>query len=490
MTAPIHPLLTKRRAGVLLHFTSLPGPMPAGVLGTEALVFIDNLAVGGFRVWQFLPLGPTHAHGSPYESLSSFAGNPELLDLREFVACHWLPQVIYQAVCDGQISTLQARDDAAKGFFKILDHDRILNAAFVQFKQENQYWLEDYSLFIALREAHKQLPWWLWPGEFAHRAPSALQEARQVFSQQINRVFFEQFIFAKQWQRIQAYAQCKNILLFGDLPIYAAHDSADTWSHPELFTLNQSGCCEFVAGVPPDYFSETGQRWGNPLYHWQRLQEQDFLWWTARVNIQLRRMQLLRIDHFRGFESYWAIPGDSKDGRTGQWRQALGQALLNRLQQQLGPLPFVAEDLGIITPQVRALLEEFGLPGMKILQFAFAGDANNPYLPHNHDRHSVVYTGTHDNDTTLGWYQDCSADIQRKVLEYFAKPGEEMPWPMIRSALASVATMAIIPMQDLLSLGGLARMNRPGTIENNWQWRMNELICTELNYRLHDMNQL
>jgi len=461
------------------------------VLGEEALEFIDQLAAGGFSVWQFLPLGPTHGHGSPYESLSSFAGNPVLLDLREFVRCDWLRQASYEAVCSGKISSLQARAEAAEVFFRTLNHNNPpLRAAFKQFQRENQYWLDDYCLFTALRDSVDCLPWWQWPSGLAHRTRSALQEARQLFSQQINRVCFEQFMFSRQWRRLQEHARRNNILLFGDLPIYSAHDSADTWSHPELYTLDQSGQCEFVAGVPPDYFSSTGQRWGNPLYHWDRHLQQEFQWWTARVGIQLQRMQLLRIDHFRGLESYWTIPGEADDGRMGHWQKAPGQALLKRLQQQLGQLPFVAEDLGYITAEVRSLLEQFSLPGMKILQFAFGGDAHNPYLPHNHTRNSVVYTGTHDNDTSTSWYPHAEPALKQHVLEYCGKTDEQMPWPIIRCALASVASLAIIPMQDLLSLGTEARMNTPGTIQNNWKWRMHEHMSAELIAHLHDMNNV
>jgi len=490
MTKQIHPLLAQRRSGVLLHLTSLPGPLPNGVLGAEALTFIDDLATSGFSVWQFLPLGPTHSHGSPYESLSSFAGNPELLDLREFVTHNWLEHSRYQEVCDGRIRAAAARMEAAERFFAALPLDNGLNEAFDSFKQANQYWLEDFSLFSALRNNHNHLPWWQWSSALASRDPLAIQQAKNDFTSALDIVRFEQFMFHKQWQVIQDHARNKNVLLFGDLPIYTAHDSADAWSHPELFTLDPSGQCEFVAGVPPDYFSETGQRWGNPLYHWERLRQQDFEWWLNRVSIQLQRMQLLRIDHFRGLESYWAIPGDAEDGRQGHWLKAPGQALLGKLQQQLGPLPFVAEDLGVITPEVRSLAEEFHLPGMKILQFAFGGDAQNPYLPHNHIQHSVVYTGTHDNDTTLSWYHSSASHIKEHVNEYYSRPDEAMPWPIIRSALAAVANLAMLPMQDLLGLGAKARMNTPGTIENNWQWRMKEPVSEEFTGDLLHMNQL
>jgi 4-alpha-glucanotransferase len=332
--------------------------------------------------------------------------------------------------------------------------------------------LADYALFAALKKAHANQPWWQWPSKLVHRYPEALHAAQQEHKVSIQQTEFEQFVFAQQWQTLKAYAESRGVLILGDLPIYVAHDSADVWSHQHFFTIDDSGFCYEVAGVPPDYFSNTGQRWGNPLYHWENLEKENFHWWVKRVQVQLTRMHMMRIDHFRGLEAYWAIPGENQDGRTGEWRPAPGAELLEALQTNLGRLPLVAEDLGLITPEVHALRERFGLPGMRILQFAFGGGADNPYLPHHHEANSVAYTGTHDNDTTLGWFQSQPEHCRNHVADYLGMPMDDMPWPLIRAALASVARLAVVPMQDLLSLGPEARLNTPGTIEANWNWRM------------------
>jgi len=301
-----------------------------------------------------------------------------------------------------------------------------------------------------------------------------------VQGKDVNSVIFAQFVFAKQWQVIQNYAKDVGILLFGDLPIYVAHDSVDVWAHRQFFTVNDVGMCDEVAGVPPDYFSETGQRWGNPLYKWDVLEQDDFSWWVQRVQTQMQRMDMLRIDHFRGLEAFWAIPAHRDDGMVGEWRKAAGDALLQCLKDvfgndKSGTLPIIAEDLGLITDEVHVLRQKFDLPGMKILHFAFAGDATNPYLPHNHANDMVVYTGTHDNDTTMGWWNDLDAHGQQHVRDYLGISGENMPWSLIRATLASTAALAIIPMQDLLELGGDYRFNMPGTLHGNWSWQMVDL---------------
>jgi len=478
--------IDRRRAGVLLHITSLPG----GVLGEEAYRFIDTLADAGFTVWQFLPIGPTHGHGSPYETLSTFAGNPELINLRECVACGWLSKEDYDAAAAGALTSEAARTRAALGFWTEAQNNTELADGVRRFRKEHADWLDDYALFAALKQAHNGLPWWLWPKPLRDRHADALYEARHTLLAGIHRTIFEQYMFARQWQGLKAHAETRGILLFGDLPIYVAHDSADVWVNRQLFTLDDDGLCYEVAGVPPDYFSATGQRWGNPLYHWQTMQADGFRWWLKRIEVQLERMHLMRIDHFRGLESYWAIPGEMQDGCIGEWRPAPGEALLKVVKARLGHLPFIAEDLGMITEDVHRLRRRFGIPGMKVLQFAFDGDADNPYLPHNHEPDSVVYTGTHDNDTTLGWFRQLPEHRREHILDYLDASADDMPWPLICCALDSVARLAIIPMQDLLALGSEARLNTPGTVDGNWTWRMQEAASAEVWARARHLSHL
>ncbi|MDX8411666.1 MAG: 4-alpha-glucanotransferase [Mariprofundaceae bacterium] len=483
--------IDRRRAGVLLHISSLPGPFQQGVLGEEAHRFMDGMVEGGFSVWQILPLGPTHGHGSPYESLSTFAGNPDFIDLRQLVGQGWLSEASCQASMDDPTASEAARAEAAAAFWAQTETDEALAGQVQHFRAEQADWLADYALFAALKKAHANQPWWQWPSKLVHRYPEALHAAQQEHKLSIQQTEFEQFIFARQWQALKAYAESRGVLILGDLPIYVAHDSADVWSHQHFFTINDSGFCYEVAGVPPDYFSDTGQRWGNPLYHWENLEKENFHWWVKRVQVQLTRMHMMRIDHFRGLEAYWAIPGESQDGRIGEWRPAPGAEMLEALQTNLGRLPLVAEDLGLITPEVHALRQRFGLPGMKILQFAFGGGADNHYLPHHHEADSVVYTGTHDNDTTLGWFQSQPEHCRKHVAEYLGMPMDDMPWPLIRAALASVARLAVVPMQDLLSLGSEARLNTPGTLDDNWNWRMpQEPPAPDVWSRVQRLNQL
>jgi 4-alpha-glucanotransferase len=471
--------LNKRQAGVLLHITSLPGPFKHGVLGEEALQFIDALVEGGYRVWQFLPLGPTHSHGSPYESLSSSAGNPELIDLRLCQAQGWLNEADIHAVIAGDLASNTARAKAALQFWRHIEQQPDLKAQMQAFRAENQSWLDDYALFASLKATHQGMPWWQWPENLRNREPQAIEQASHTLLAYIHQVIFEQFIFQQQWQRIKDYAETHGVQLFGDLPIYVAHDSSDVWSNRDCFTINEAGLCDEVAGVPPDYFSETGQRWGNPLYIWSHLEETGFQWWIERVAVQMKRMHMLRIDHFRGLEAYWAIPGYREDGIEGEWRKAPGVALLQALQAHFGKLPLIAEDLGMITDEVHALRKQFHLPGMKILQFAFGGDADNPYLPHQHSHDMVVYTGTHDNDTTLGWWENAPEHERMHMQTYLGVKAKDMPWTLIRAALASTASLSIIPMQDLLALGSEARFNTPGTLEQNWSWRMHTIPDSE-----------
>lgn len=482
--------IDRRRAGVLLHITSLPGPFHQGVLGAEAHQFIDEIAAAGFTVWQFLPLGPTHGHGSPYEALSSSAGNPKLLDMRECVAAGWLDDELLQQHLQGDLCEESIRAAASVGFWRAVEHSPELRESLNSFIDANRYWLDDYLLFAAYKKICNDLPWWQWPEEIRERDPKALEAVAAKHSKLIRQTQFEQFLFARQWQAVKRHAEQRGVLLFGDLPIYVAHDSVDVWAHRHIFTVNEEGLCDEVAGVPPDYFSETGQRWGNPLYRWDILENEGFSWWVDRVHGQIDRMHMLRIDHFRGLESYWAIPAEYEDGIIGQWRKAPGARLLTTLNDRLGKVPFIAEDLGLITQEVIELRDAFGLPGMKILQFAFGGEADNPYLPHNHTPNSVAYTGTHDNDTTLGWFTQTDVKTQDHLRRYLTSPCEDMPWPVIRSVLASTARLAIVPMQDLLSLGTEARFNTPGTLEGNWSWRLDQQLPEETCIYLRKLNAL
>lgn len=446
---------------MLLHPTSLPGTGGQGGLGPGARRFVDLLQACGFSVWQTLPLGPTHSDWSPYQCLSIHAGNTGLVCREELVARGWLDA---SARASGD-SLQQAR----AGFDR--HADPAVHQDLADFREQHLDWLDDYALYQAIRQAHDQHAWLDWPAPLRNRHKAALARARNAYADSIEQICFEQFLFFTQWHALRDYAHQHGVVLFGDIPIFVAHDSADVWSHRELFSTDRQGNLDVVAGVPPDYFSETGQRWGNPLYRWDRLAADDFNWWLKRVRNQLELFDIIRLDHFRGFEQYWEIPAQEETAINGRWVAAPGAALFARLAEEFGDLPLVAEDLGTITPEVEAMRLRFGLPGMKILQFAFDGNPDNPYLPHNHEPLSVVYTGTHDNDTTLGWYEARDQDAKQAVLDYLGNPPDPMPWPVIRAAFASVARLAIVPFQDILALGSEHRMNMPGTTEGNWEWK-------------------
>jgi len=432
------PALDRRRAGVLLHPTSLPGDG----LGAEARRFVDFLAGTGTSVWQMLPLGPTHREASPYHCLSVHALNPNLLPM------------------SGKTTPAD-----------LLRPERMAERlAFENFCASEAHWLEDYALFKVLRAHHGTQPWWAWPPALRDRAPQALEAASASLAVEINQIRFEQYQLAKAFADLRQYAHALGVRLFGDLPIFVAHDSADVWAHRHYFKLDPEGWPRVVAGVPPDYFSATGQRWGNPLYDWEAMAADGFHWWRERLATEFARFDLVRIDHFRGFEACWEIPVDEPTAINGRWLPVPGEALFTALQQHFGALPVVAEDLGIITPEVVALRQRFGLPGMLVLQFAFDSGPDNPYLPHNHQSDAVVYTGTHDNNTTLAWFNGLNEQAQRDVLDYLEST-EPMPRALVHAALNSVAKLAVIPMQDLLGLGDGHRMNTPGTTTGNWQWR-------------------
>ena len=437
-----------------------------GTLGPDAYRFVDFLASAGQSVWQFLPVGPTHDDGSPYQCLSLHAGNPLCISAASLVSAGWLEAAEPPATPAQQQRLLS---DAYQGFLQRAGEAE--RRRFSEFVAANQHWLEDYALYGVLREAHNHVSWVDWPTGLRDREPESLQAARRQYKDSVERVYFEQFVFSRQWQALKEYANRSGVLLFGDLPIFVAHDSADVWAQRDYFQLDDDGRPTVVAGVPPDYFSATGQRWGNPHYRWDRMQQDGFQWWVARFKSKLRLFDLVRIDHFRGFEAYWEIPAAHDTAMGGRWVKAPGDALFEVLRRHFDHLPVVAEDLGLITPEVEAMRLRHGFPGMKILQFAFDGGPTNPYLPHNHHHLSAVYTGTHDNDTTMGWYGALPAETRRRIDEYLHAAGEPMPWPLIRAALASVAELAVIPMQDVLALGSEHRMNTPGKPEGNWRWR-------------------
>lgn len=418
-----------------------------------------------------LPLGPTHQDRSPYQSFSAHAGDPLLIDLQALVERGWLEATELPTATAAETEKYHSLRRAAERFYASGGDE---SPEFGRFVDEQAHWLEDYALFQALRREQNQRPWWRWPVELRDRQAAALAAARERLASELRQHRFEQFCFETQWRALHEHAQRLDIALFGDLPIFVAHDSAEVWARPDLFLLEADGRTRWVAGVPPDYFSEEGQRWGNPLYDWSRMAAEGFRWWCERIESGLKRFDLLRIDHFRGFQACWYIPGESATARDGHWEAVPGEALFETLHDRFGTLPLVAEDLGFITPEVHALRRRFGLPGMRVLQFAFDGSPDNPYLPHNHSVDSVVYTGTHDNDTTLGWFAALDEATKERIIDYLGDPREPMPWALIRAAFRSVAALAVVPLQDLLGLDSSHRMNRPGTTEGNWRWRVTQ----------------
>ena len=480
----------ERRAGILLHPTSLPGRGVCGELGAEAFYFVDFLAGAGIRVWQTLPLGPTHADGSPYQCTSVHAGNPQLINLQRLMDWGWLEPDEAPGdatrMCDDPLQRAERLRAAYQGFqANATEYDQ---AQYADFLHEHSAWLDDFALYAALRADQDNRAWSEWPHPLRDREPAAIATARRRLAAEIEEIAFTQFLFFKQWHALRDYANGCGVLLFGDVPIFVAYDSADVWANRDAFRLDADGRMEVVAGVPPDYFSATGQRWGNPHYRWDRIEQDGFRWWIERMRTQRELFDLIRIDHFRGFESHWEIAASAETAVDGHWVKAPGERLFEALRTNLHGLPLVAEDLGIITPEVDALRLRFGLPGMKILQFAFGGEADNPYLPHNHERLSVTYTGTHDNDTTLGWYAQLDEATRTHLHRYLGYPGETMPWPLIRAALASVAVLAILPLQDVLELDSDHRMNKPGVTEGNWRWRFRwEQVPEDLATRLREM---
>jgi 4-alpha-glucanotransferase len=469
---------TPRASGILLHPSSLPGPDGVGNFGASAYAFVDFLAAAGQTLWQMLPLTPPGYGESPYSAFSAFAGNPLLIAPEQLVAVGDLTaaDLVDPPLPEGTADFAAARARlsrilplAAQNFARQASPDR--RAAFEHFCREAQGWLEDYVLFAVLHAEAGGAPWNSWPAQVRCRESQALASARKRLAGELATARYAQFVFAEQWTALKSYANARGIHIVGDMPIFVAYDSADVWARPGLFHLDADGAPTVVAGVPPDYFSATGQRWGNPLYRWEAMVAEGFAWWRERFRAAFNQSDLLRIDHFRGFEACWTIPAAEPTAVRGRWELVPGGELFQVLQAEFGSLPVIAEDLGVITPEVEALRDRFAFPGMKILQFAFGSDAANPYLPHNLTHNCVVYTGTHDNDTTVGWWRLLPLDERHRVCEYLDCAETDGPQALLRAALASVAQRCILPLQDVLGFDSEARMNRPGVGGGNWGWR-------------------
>ncbi|HWO01669.1 MAG TPA: 4-alpha-glucanotransferase [Blastocatellia bacterium] len=499
-----------RSSGILLHPTSLPGRFGIGDFGEEAYKFANFLAESGQSLWQLLPLGPTGFGDSPYQCFSAFAGKTTLISPERLVEDGLLSandiesapsfsndRVEFGLVIEWKNALL------ARAFEKFTgDSTASLRQEFEDFKRFAALWLDDYAFYRAIKDAHGGAAWNTWDWEIAKREPTALASAREKLQGSIQAHEFFQFLFFKQWMELKRYCNRKGLKIIGDMPIFVAYDSADVWIHPELFKLDKDGSPTVVAGVPPDYFSKTGQLWGNPLYDWEQMRALGFRWWIERVRWALGMTDVIRIDHFRGFAACWEIPFGDETAEHGKWIEVPGRELFAALNKEFGVLPIIAEDLGVITPDVEALRDDLRLPGMRVLQFAFGGDANNAHLPHNYVRNATVYTGTHDSDTVVGWFNSKAgvgstrdnAQINKEhefCLEYLNSGGQEIHWDFIRAALASVADVAIVPLQDLFGLDSRARMNLPASEQGNWGWRFNQgMLTPELSSRLKEMTEL
>lgn len=478
----------KRSSGILLHPTSLPGPYGIGDLGPQAFRFVDWLESTGCKLWQVLPLGPTGYGDSPYQCFSAFAGNPYLISPDDLLADGLAAQDDVDLLKDLPASKVdfgllipKKLDLLLKAFSRFQSNPEPLRAGFDYFCAQNASWLDDFALFMALKEANGGGAWNGWDEALRSRKKSALTEARKRLSEDIRRYSFYQFLFFRQWEKVRKYANEKGIRIIGDIPIFVAYDSADVWANPELFYLDDAGSPTVVAGVPPDAFSATGQLWGNPLYNWEAHKKEGYQWWLSRLRASLQLMDILRLDHFRGFAGYYEIPAGEATAENGRWVPGPAHDFFHAVRKYLedgwlapgADLPIIAEDLGVVTPDVVELLEAFHLPGMKVLQFAFTGP-DNPFLPHNYIPNCVAYTGTHDNDTAMGWYQSAPEHEKDFARRYLGVDGHDFAWDLIRAAWKSVAVFAIAPMQDVLSLGGEARMNFPSKLGGNWEWRMKE----------------
>ena len=502
----------ERSSGILLHPTSLPGLYGIGDLGPEAHRWVDWLAGSGCKLWQVLPLSPTGYGDSPYQCFSAFAGNPylispelllkdNLLHPNDLVEKTNFPtgRVDYGAVIPWKLNLLE------RAFIRFSPDPGPVREEFDRFRAENASWLEDYALFMAIKESRGGGSWEDWPAPLRKRELSALTEARNALSSHVLRFTFYQFLFFRQWYALKDYANQRGIQIIGDIPIFVAYDSADVWAHPDLFFFDEDGKPTVVAGVPPDYFSPTGQLWGNPLYRWEVHKHTGYKWWLERLRATLQIVDIVRLDHFRGFAGYWEVPYGNPTAEIGRWVPGPGKDFFRAVKEALGELPIIAEDLGVITPDVVEMRETFGLPGMKILQFAFSGP-DNPFLPHHYPPNCAVYTGTHDNDTARGWCESASREERDFACRYLAREGNlksltssaksktlqaSFAWDLIRAAWASVAVFALAPMQDLLNLGREARMNYPSRLGGNWEWRMTkDALSKTLQKRIRELNLL
>lgn len=468
-----------RSCGTLLHPTSFPSKYGMGDLGDEAKEFIDFLERTDQGIWQVLPLGPTGYGNSPYASYSAFAGNPYLISLDKLVEKGLLKkdeakQAILPVTTEAQYEeSYQAKDKlykvAGERFYQSCTETdkKKLN----QFKKENKFWLDDYCLFMACSIANQRKPWNQWEAGLAQRKKTDLDLFKKEHQAEIDNHLWLQFEFFNQWYELKKYANDKGIKVVGDIPIFVDHNSSDVWANPSFFAVDKQGNRQLVAGVPPDYFSETGQLWGNPLYNWKTLEKDGFGWWVERFRQMFELFDSIRVDHFRGFDEYWEVNATEKTAINGRWVKAPGKKLFEAIKKELGELPIIAEDLGLMTPTVEALRDHFGFPGMKILQFAFDSDSTNSFLPHNYPQNCVTYTGTHDNDTTIGWYQQAPEEEKHRLREYSRSDGNEVEWDLIRLGMLSVADQAIFPLQDYMGLDGNHRMNLPATVGKNWLWR-------------------
>jgi 4-alpha-glucanotransferase len=469
-----------RSSGLLLHISSLPSYGGIGDFGPAAYAFADFLAAAKQRLWQVLPLNPTGYGNSPYAALSAFAGNPLLISLEKLVEAGWLSteQIAGLPGHHGNVHFEEVEQrksplllQAARNFLS--HHDDQQWARFQRFREENAFWLADWARYSILRQRFSTGAWLAWPKEFAHRNADALARLQKESQADLEVEQAVQFAFDEQWKALRAYCAEREIRFIGDVAIFVNFDSADVWTHPEIFELKKDLTPIRVAGVPPDYFSATGQRWGNPIYKWDMLQSRGFDWWVDRMRRTHALYDIIRLDHFRGFEAYWAIPAEDETAIHGEWVKAPGAALFTALQEKLGDLPIIAEDLGMITREVDALREQFGFPGMRVLQFGFSDRPSHNYLPHRYVSNTVVYTGTHDNDTTMGWWEHGVNETERQAVYIYLNPApNDVVWTLIRAASGSVADVCIFPVQDVLVLGSEARMNTPSTPENNWTWRM------------------
>lgn len=486
-----------RESGVLLPVASLPSDYGIGCFSKEAYEFVDQLKAGGQKNWQILPLGPTGYGDSPYQSFSTFAGNPYFIDLETLIKEGLLTREECDACDFGDNAEFIDYEKIYFSRFKILRKafERFMpDEEFETFAEENKAWLEDYALYMAIKNSLGGISWSQWPAELKRRVPEAMEEKKKELEEEIQFIRFQQYEFTKQWTRLKKYANDQGIRIIGDIPIYVAFDSADAWANPQLFQFDEECTPIAVAGCPPDAFAATGQLWGNPLYDWEYHEKTGFAWWIQRLEYCYKLYDVVRVDHFRGFDEYYAIPYGDKTAENGKWRKGPGLELFKAVKKAMGEMSIIAEDLGYLTDSVRQLVKDTGYPGMKVLQFAFDSREESDYLPHNYEHNCVVYTGTHDNNTILGWLDEMAPEdrlLAERYLDNRYTRKEDMPWDFIRLAMASVADLAITPIQEFLCLGGEARINRPSTLGTNWKWRLLKgQITHEVTGKMYDMTKL